>query len=148
MNALLMGTFDPFHNGHYELLQQASRLFNVYVAITENPKKSRRYDVDKCAKIIKTLTSNVFITEDYLGLDIISKYNCMYVVRGIRDEKDFTYENNLAEMYRSILPQINILYIKTHTDLSSTFVYKELKEGKDISIYLPYNVKLLEDVCA
>lgn len=139
MNALFMGTFDPFHNGHLELLRQAEKLFTVYVAVTENPNKSRRFDVDVCADIIRKFNSNVFITEDYLGLDIIVKFNCEYVIRGIRNEQDFIYENNLAKMYREILPQINIIYFKTHTDISSTIIYSEKRFSE-----LPYDEKLLK----
>ena len=57
--AIYAGSFDPFHNGHLDIVKKASKLFDeVYVVIAKNPKKERTYDKNEMAKAIQLIFHN------------------------------------------------------------------------------------------
>lgn len=146
MRALFFGSFDPFTIGHYNLLKQAENIFDeVFVAIVRNPMKKRRFTIDSCLYAIRQITdSKVIYTDDILPTFIAKKYNCDYIVRGLRDVNDYTYEERVIKSEKLLDKDIKTIYLRTDSMISSTFVYELFRQGYKIDEFLPYRVEVLE----
>lgn len=145
LKALYVGSFDPFTNGHYEILKQAEQLFEVTVVIASNPnKKSYFEDYLKVDTIeaIKAENTSVVISRS-LTTDLFDYYNCDYIIRGLRNTTDYLYEENLYQMYKQVNPNIKVVYFKAESNVSSSLVRELFKREKDISKFVPYNPELL-----
>ena len=142
------GSFDPFTNGHLAIIKKASTLFDeVIVAIGENPSKSRRIDkyamMDAIGSVLlREGLTNVFITS-YRGLlaDEAKNCNADYIIRGIRNNIDYNYEENLASINQE-LADIDTIYLRAGNlgNVSSSMVMELVKYNKDISKYVPREV--------
>ena len=142
------GSFDPFTIGHLEVLKKACKIFDeVIIGIGINPDKKRRFSEEKMKEAIE----NVLIKENlsnvkaiiYNGLttDVAKKYNSDYLIRGIRNNADYNFEENLASINEEI-SGIDTIYIRAGAfgNISSSLVYELLKNGKDVSKYLPEDI--------
>jgi pantetheine-phosphate adenylyltransferase len=148
--ALYPGSFDPFTIGHLSVLEKAVKVFDkVQIAFSQNPAKKRRYDVS-CSMfcLLKYLeTKNfydgkvkVFGTDDPIPARIARNHNCTHIVRGIRNNMDYNYEEGLAKFNKEVAPDIETIYFRADNDaVSSTMVYSLYKAGISIDKYLPYN---------
>lgn len=148
--AFYAGSFDPFTLGHLELVKQASSIFSeVVIGIGINPNKERRYDKEKMKQAIeKTLEEeNLFNCEvviyDGFTYQAAKENKSNILLRGLRNEKDYLYEEEIAKF--NDVYGINTIFLRTKdkADISSSFVYKELLNGKDITAYIPEPVKKL-----
>lgn len=148
MKALFFGSFDPFTIGHYSLLKQAESIFDtVIVAIVRNPMKKRRFTIDSCLNAIERVTdSKVIYTDDILPTFIAQKYDCDYIVRGLRDVDDYVYEERVIKSEQLLDKSIKTIYLRTDNMISSTFVYELYKQGYNVNEFLPYEVEMLERV--
>lgn len=151
MKALYIGSFDPFTIGHYEVLKQAEELFDkVYVYVSNNPQKKRRFSTISCAWAIKQIPDlkdstkeNIGETDDILTTDLMRELDCNYLVRGLRNTSDYLYEEQLLQMYKELDRTIKVVYLRASNNISSTFVYELYKRNLPIQRYLPYPVDLL-----
>ena len=146
MKALFYGSFDPFTNGHYNILKQAEQLFDdVLIVIARNPKKKRRFTVESCSEVIKKLTYYpVIYTDDALPIFLAKEYNCDYIIRGLRNTTDYLYEESIALMENEINKSIQTIYLRSNNNISSTMVYELYEAGYDVNKYLPYRITQLE----
>lgn len=145
MKALYIGSFDPFTIGHYEVLKQAEELFDkVVIIVSSNSNKKRRFNIVDCSHAISTVTNNVVTTSEDLTTDLAEKYNCDYLIRGLRNTSDYLYEEQLAQMYKELNPNLRVVYFRANNNISSTFVYELYKRGLPIDKYLPYDKRLLK----
>lgn len=145
------GSFDPFTNGHLAVIKKASKLFDeVIVAIGENPSKSRRIDkydmIDAIGSVLlREGLTNVFITS-YKGLLAEEAKNCHadYIIRGIRNNIDYNYEETLAGINQE-LTDIDTIYIRAGNlgNVSSSMVMELVKYDYKISDYVPREVEKL-----
>lgn len=106
--AVFAGSFDPFHKGHYNVLQKAENIFDkVIVAFGQNPEKSEHgYNVPK------TLQSRQIEQYDGLLTDfILSLGHEVVVIRGLRNSTDFQYEQNQYRYIQELMPDIRIVNI-------------------------------------
>lgn len=153
--ALYPGSFDPFTVGHLSVLEKAVKVFDeVDIAFSQNPKKKRRYDVD-CSiyAFIKFLeTKNfydnkvkVFKSFDFIPARIAKKAECDYIVRGLRNNMDYDYEEGLAKFNKEVCPEIETVYFRADKDeVSSTMVYSLDQADIGVNKYLPYDYLLLK----
>lgn len=143
--AIYPGSFDPFTNGHLDIVRKASDLFDeVYVVIGVNTKKHRTYDSDKMKKAIEMTISekglsNV-IVEVYEGL--VAEYardkGIQYMIRGLRNNMDYNYEENIASVNKLIYPEIEYIYFRAENVAVSSSMVRELRSfGRDVSVYVP-----------
>lgn len=145
------GSFDPFTNGHLHVIKEAAKLFDkVVVGIGINPAKKRRFDIELMQKAIEqvlvhTNLHNVsVISYDNLSVDAALKNNCTFLIRGIRNGMDYSYEENIASINEEI-SGLNTIYIRAGSfgNISSSMVMELLKNHKDVSKYLPEEVLTL-----
>lgn len=105
--ALFAGSFNPFHKGHYNVLQKAEKIFDkVIIAFGQNPDKSER-----TWEIPNTIKNRQI--EHYEGLltDLVEKMGDVTVIRGLRNSTDFNYEQNQYRYIQELMPNIKIVNI-------------------------------------
>lgn len=157
MTAIYPGSFDPFTNGHLNVLGHASDIFDkVYVVVTKHPNKKRLIDVQTSEQLIRksipTYYSNVEVVsaESDLIYKEARRLRCDYIVRGIRNNGlDYSYEENLAEFNKDV-GNINTIFIRAdiNKNVSSTMIRMLLANGESVSSYVPGNInKYLKENC-
>ena len=149
--AVFAGSFDPFTNGHLAVLKKACTIFDkVYVGIARNPNKSRNYSISKMKEaILETIETEGIrncVVSTYSGLTarFCQAVGAIYLVRGLRNDEDFFYEEKIAKTNRYLAPEIETIYFRADNDIiSSSTVRGFFKEGEDISRLVPQPVKNL-----
>lgn len=150
VTAIYPGSFDPFTNGHLNILKHAAKIFDkVYVVVMTNPKKSRLLYHEASTQLIKAIVSNnglanVEVVTPQSGLLFIEakRLKCDYIVRGVRNNGlDYSYEENLAEFNKEV-GDINTIFFRADKDkyVSSTMIKTLLQGQQDISKYVPPEV--------
>ncbi|MDI1355600.1 MAG: adenylyltransferase/cytidyltransferase family protein [bacterium] len=106
--AVFAGSFNPFHKGHYNVLQKAERIFDkVIVAFGKNPEKDGHP-----YKVPTTLNNRQVEQYDSLLTDFISSLgHDVTVIRGLRNSTDFQYEQNQYRYIQELMPDIKIVNI-------------------------------------
>lgn len=139
------GTFDPITNGHVDLVERASRLFDgVVVAVAASSKKNPMFSLDERVKIAAESTSHI-ANVTVLGFDKLLTYflediNETVVLRGLRAVSDFEYEFQLANMNRAIKQDFETVFLTPADDLtyiSSTLVREIASLHGDVSKFVP-----------
>ena len=150
---LYPGTFDPITNGHFDLIDRASKLFDkVIVSVAENPGKGPLFSSAERVDMVKQVTSTLknVVVVDFSGLlvDFAQKKGVCALLRGIRAVSDFEYEFQLANMNRRLAPDLESVFLtpdETNTFISSTLVKEVARYGGDIRDFVhPYVAKQLE----
>jgi len=139
------GTFDPITNGHLDLVQRASHLFDyVIVGIAASNKKKPLFTLDERVHLAKEVLADLDNVEvcgfDYLLLDLVQEKEAYGVVRGLRAVSDFEYEFQLANMNRALAPSMESLFLTPAEHLSyiSSSLVKEIASlGGDVSKFVP-----------
>ena len=142
---LYPGSFDPIHNGHVEIIETASRLFDrVVVAAVRNPQKGEPlFTLDDRQALITEATAhldNVEVTMfSSLVVDLAAEVGADFIVKGLRAITDFEVELQMAQMNRRI-SGIDTLFIPT-TSASSFLASKLIREvsrfGGDVQSMVP-----------
>lgn len=143
--AIYPGTFDPITNGHIDVIERASELFDmVYVVIAINPNKSTLFSEDERISMAKESLKNLpnIIIESFHGLtvDYAKQVNANTIIRGIRAVSDFEYEFQIALMNRKIQPDIHTIFLlpnEKYTYLNSSIIREIAKYGQDVSSFVP-----------
>jgi pantetheine-phosphate adenylyltransferase len=102
------GSFNPFHKGHYNVLQKAERIFDkVIISFGKNPDKTvRTWEVPNSIKNRQLTEYNGLLTDyiESLGYEVI-------LIRGLRNSTDFQYEQNQYRYIQELMPNIKIVNI-------------------------------------
>ena len=148
--ALIPGSFDPFHNGHLEVVERASRLFDeVVVATLRNPQKaeplfSLSEREEMLTEALAHLPSVRIVSVAKLVVDVARDVGASAIVKGLRAVSDFENELQMAQMNRQ-LSGIETLFIPT-TSTSAFVASRLLREvaryGGDVSAFVPKVVAL------
>lgn len=143
--AIYPGSFDPFTNGHLDIVKKAAALFDeVDVVIGVNSNKRRTFSAAAMKPAIeKTLQelglANVSVTiHDGLVAEYAKENDIRYMIRGLRNNMDYNYEENIAEVNKLINPRLEYVYFRAENVAVSSSMVKELRTyGLDISPYVP-----------
>ncbi len=148
--AFYAGSFDPFTNGHLELVKQASLIFDsVIIGIGINPSKKNRFDKNKMKTAIEETLKEEKINNCHVVIyknftwQAAKENNSSILIRGLRNETDYLYEEKIAKYNDQYGIDTIYLRARENGNLSSSFVYQELINGNDISTYVPKHVKQL-----
>jgi pantetheine-phosphate adenylyltransferase len=143
--AIYPGSFDPPTNGHLDLVERGSRIFDeLVVAILRNPEKDPLFSLGERRHMLEDLTSgfkNVQVdTFDGLMVDYAAKVNATAVLRGIRALSDYEYELQMALMNRKLLPDLETVFMmpaEQYSYLSSRLVREVARLGGAITGLVP-----------
>jgi pantetheine-phosphate adenylyltransferase len=144
IRAVYPGTFDPITNGHEDLIQRASKLFDhVVVGVAHSQAKRPFFSLDERVRlaheVLKPL-KNVSV-HGFKGLlsEFVKEQSASVILRGLRAVSDFEYEFQLAGMNRRLAPGVETLFL-TPSDkylfLSATIVREIAVLGGDISAFV------------
>ncbi|MFN5910743.1 MAG: pantetheine-phosphate adenylyltransferase [Bacteroidota bacterium] len=140
---LFPGSFDPFTKGHEAVVRKALTLFDeLIIGIGVNSTKVYLFELEKRKAHIRSLFPNEpkLRIETYSGLTITfcKETEAQYIVRGLRDTKDFEYERSIAHM-NSDLSGIETVFFLTdqqYAAINSTIVREIFRNGGDISVFV------------
>jgi pantetheine-phosphate adenylyltransferase len=143
--AICPGSFDPVTNGHLDIIERASGIFDqVIVAVFNNEAKSPLFSVEERMNLIKESTSylpNISVDSSArLLMDYAKEKNADAVIRGLRAVSDFEYEMQITSMNRKLNPEVETLFVMTNNQysfLSSSMVKEIAKYHGDISGLVP-----------
>jgi pantetheine-phosphate adenylyltransferase len=145
VTAIYPGSFDPPTNGHLDLIQRGSRLFDeLIVAILRNPDKTPLFSLGDRRRMLEELTAgfkNVSVdTFDGLTVDYAARVNASAMLRGIRALSDYEYELQIAMMNRKLSPDLETVFMmpaEQYSYLSSRLVREAARLGGDVSGLVP-----------
>jgi pantetheine-phosphate adenylyltransferase len=155
--AVCPGSFDPVTNGHLDIVQRASTLFDeVVVAVGVNKSKSRLFDADERIAMLERACApydNVTV-DGFTGLltSYCSEHGIHAIVKGLRAVSDFDYELQMAQMNAS-LTDVETVFVPTSPEysfLASSLVKEVAMFGGDVSGLVPdfVNTALTERLAA
>jgi pantetheine-phosphate adenylyltransferase len=124
--AIYPGSFDPVHNGHLDIANRASDLFEkVIIAVYDSPPKNVLFSTEKRVNMIRGCISNLPNVEvtsfSNLATDFAKQMGAKFIVRGLRAGYDFEYESEMSLMWRNLNPEIDIVCMMS--SLQYQFVY-------------------------
>ena len=143
--AIYPGSFDPLTNGHVDIIQRGSRLFDrIVVGVLLNIEKSPLFTVDERVDIAREVFSaypNVEVdTFDGLLVDYARRKHASVIVRGLRAVSDFEYEMQMALMNRHLNPDVETVFMmpaEPYTYVSSRLVKEVVALGGSVTRLVP-----------
>lgn len=146
--AIYPGTFDPFTNGHLDLVTRGQKIFDgIVIAVSENPNKKQLFSIDERVGLIKEAVKGMEGVEvepfGTLLVDFASARKIGALMRGLRAVSDFEYELQMALMNRKLAQEIETVFLMPslrYIFLSSTIVKEAAEYGGDVSTLVPSNV--------
>ena len=147
--AIYPGSFDPITNGHLDLIQRGSALFDkLIVSILRNDEKQALFSVAERIEMLKEVVggfSNVEVASfDGLLVDYAAECGASVILRGIRAVSDYEYELQMALMNRRLRPEIETVFLmagEAHSFISSRLVKEVIGLGGNIAGLVPPSVE-------
>ncbi|MBQ2984775.1 MAG: pantetheine-phosphate adenylyltransferase [Candidatus Gastranaerophilales bacterium] len=146
--ALYPGSFDPITNGHLDVLERASRMFDmVVIAVSNNSEKNSFLTTEQRVDLIKGATKNMenVKVDSFSGLTVeyARQIGAKFLIRGLRTMTDFEYEFQLCQTNQVLAAEIDTVFLSTKPEnnfISSSMVKELSKYQADISKLVPENV--------
>jgi pantetheine-phosphate adenylyltransferase len=148
--AIFPGSFSPFTLGHKSVVDRSLPLFDkIIIAIGINSEKNEYFSIEERKEWIKKIYANnpKIEVQFYEGLtvDFCEKVKAKFILRGLRDSHDFKYEKNIAQTNKNINSELETIFIITPPEIShisSTIIRDIIKNGGDVSQFLPKEIDL------
>ncbi|MEU9129157.1 pantetheine-phosphate adenylyltransferase [Kitasatospora sp. NPDC048540] len=145
--AVCPGSFDPITNGHLDIIERASKLYDVvHVAVLINRNKQGMFTVEERIALIEETCGRLgnIEVEAHSGLlvDFCRERGIPAIIKGLRAVSDFDYELQMAQMNHG-LTGVETLFVPTsptYSFLSSSLVKEVASLGGDVSHLLPETV--------
>ncbi len=149
MIAIYPGSFDPITNGHLDLIQRGSRLFDrLIVSILRNERKEPLFTVEERMEMLREVVRvypNVAVDSfDGLLVEYAAAHSATALLRGIRAISDYEYELQMALMNRRLRPDIETVFMmanEAYSFISSRLVKEVFRLGGNISGLAPPSVE-------
>lgn len=146
--AIYPGSFDPITNGHLDILERASKIFDkVIVLVAVNQNKTSRFSMEDRIEMIKEATKDIKNVEvdhfDGLTVKYAKDHHATHLIRGLRAVTDFEYEFQLASANEFADPSIDMVFFMARGDktfISSSAILQLYSSGVDISSLVPESV--------
>jgi pantetheine-phosphate adenylyltransferase len=143
------GSFDPLTNGHLDVLQRATKLFDrVIVAVAKNDSKHPLFTLEERLELVQEAVRHLPGVEadafDGLLIEYAARRKAQAVVRGLRAVSDFEFEFQLALMNRKLDERVETIFMMpkdTYTFLSSRIVKEIARLGGNVSPFVPTHVE-------
>jgi pantetheine-phosphate adenylyltransferase len=147
--AIYPGSFDPVTNGHLDLIERASKLFDrLVVAILLNPEKDPLFTVAERVEMLREVSGhlpNVEVdTFEGLLVDYARRKSARVLLRGIRAVSDYEFELQMALMNRQLRPEIETVFMlpcEAYSYLSSQLVKEVARLGGSLKDLVPARVE-------
>lgn len=131
--AICPGSFDPVTNGHLDIIERSSRIFDkVLVVVFTNPLKSPLFSVEERVEMLQEVTRDLANVEvdhsDGLLSDYALRKDAKVIVKGLRAVSDFETEFQMARMNQKLAPSVETVFMMTSTEFSylSSSIVKEV----------------------
>jgi len=145
ITAIYPGTFDPVTNGHLDIIERASKLFDkVIITIAVNSSKKPLFTKEERLDMIKNVTKkfkNVSVDVfDGLLVSYAKKKKASVIIRGLRAISDFDYEFQIALTNRKLEPDVNTIFLmpsEKYSFLNSSLVRELASFKADVKQFVP-----------
>lgn len=142
---LYPGTFDPMTNGHLDIVNRASKMFDeVVIAIAVGHHKKPLFSLDERVALARQATQHLNNVEivgfDGLLINLFKEQQATAVVRGLRAVSDFEYEFQLANMNRQLSSEYDVIFFtpaEKYSFISSTLIREIARLKGDVSQFVP-----------
>ena len=139
------GSFDPFTNGHLDLVERARRLFDkVVVAVAVNSGKNPLFTLEERRQLIVESCAHMpnveVIAFEGLLVDAVTELKVDAILRGLRAFSDFEYELQMALMNRELLKNCETIFLTPTVEnsfVSSTLIKEVARLGGDFAVHVP-----------
>ncbi|WP_207940821.1 pantetheine-phosphate adenylyltransferase [Enterococcus sp. DIV2402] len=147
--ALFPGSFDPLTMGHLDTIERGSKIFDeLYVGIFVNTNKHSFFSVEEKVKLVNDAVAHlpnvtVISQETELTVTTAQRLGASFLLRGVRNMKDYEYEREIMEMNRHLDPNLETVFLvakSEYSHISSSLIKEVLLFGGDVQKYLPKNV--------
>ncbi len=149
--AIFPGSFDPFTNGHLDVVLRGTALFDeIVIAIGNNSNKKRAWEVDQMIEIIGGVFKDEphITVQSYKGLtaDFANKVGAKFLLRGLRNTTDFEYENTIAQANRHVNKELETVFLITSPHLAaiSSSIIREIHSyGGNVDDFIPFRLSAI-----
>lgn len=146
--AIYPGSFDPITNGHLDILERASKVFDeIIVLVAVNPNKHFNFSIEERVEMIKEATKNMkgVKVDSSTGLTVnyAKEHGATHLIRGLRAVSDFEYEFQLASANEFVDRSIDMVFFMARGDktfISSSAIIELANSGVDVSNLVPPSV--------
>ncbi|MFA6571043.1 MAG: pantetheine-phosphate adenylyltransferase [Bacteroidota bacterium] len=143
--AIYPGTFDPITNGHVDVIERATHLFDkIFVAVAINANKTTIFTeqerMDMAVESLKHLPNVVVDLHQGLIVEYAKRKEAVALIRGIRAVSDFEYEFQIALMNRKLVPEVDTIFLmpnEKYTYLNSSIVRELSRLKQNIDDFVP-----------
>ena len=148
--AVFPGSFSPFTLGHQYVINRAMTLFDkIIIAVGSNSSKEYYFTEEQRIQWMEDIFKDQPKVEirKYEGLtvDFCKSIGANFILRGLRNSKDFNYEKEIAQVNQTLNEEIETIFIITSSEyshISSSLVREVAKNGGDISKFVPKGIKI------
>lgn len=136
IRAIYPGSFDPITNGHLDIIERASKVFDeVIVGVLFNPDKKSFFSVKERVELIERVIKqfpNVRV-ESFSGLAVnfLKKHESKLIIRGLRAVSDFDYEFQIAQMNNKLDSDIETIFMTT----SASYSFLSSSSVKQVALF-------------
>lgn len=143
--AVYPGSFDPVTNGHVDILERTSRIFDkTIVAVVHNVYKQPLFTLEERVNLIRETTKHLdnIEVESFCGLlvNYLKEKRVNIIIRGLRSLTDYEYESNMSMINKKLLPTADTVFIMAASNyacVSSSGVKEAALLGGDVSSMVP-----------
>lgn len=143
--AIYPGSFDPITNGHLDLIERGSQLFDrLIVALLTNLEKDPLFSMSERVEMLRAVAGKIpnVSVDTFRGLlvDYAARKKAQAILRGIRAFSDYEYELQMALMNRKLAPNLETVFLmpgESYTYVSSRLVREIIRHGGSVKGLVP-----------